>query len=256
MIDIEKAKNEFMKYVSGYDITNPNIDRKIYHSLRVMEYCKNIAESLNFNKEEIDLAILIGLLHDIARFEQYTLHQTFSDYKSGFDHGNIAVEILEKDNFIRKFIKDGKYDEIIKVSIKNHNKFEIEEGLDDKAEVYCKIIRDADKLDIFYEAIEMFWSTDEETQDIETGIVSEEYLNYVIKENPILRDGKKRSKLDAVIFVITLIFNLNFKYSFKYLLENKIVEKILDRFEYKNEKGKNQVEEVKMIAVNYLKKNI
>ena len=25
MIDIEKAKNEFMKYVSGYDITNPNI---------------------------------------------------------------------------------------------------------------------------------------------------------------------------------------------------------------------------------------
>jgi len=95
-----------------------------------------------------------------------------------------------------------------------------------------------------------------ESTPCKLGSCAEEYLNSVRKENPILRDGKKRSKLDAVIFVITLIFNLNFKYSFKYLLENKIVEKILDRFEYKNEKGKNQVEEVKMIAVNYLKKNI
>ncbi len=255
MIDNEKAKSEFMKYVSNYDISNPNIDRKIYHSLRVMEYCKNIAESLNLNKEQIDLAILIGLLHDIARFEQYRLHQTFSDYKSGFDHGNIGVEILEKDEFIRKFIEDPKYDNIIKISIKNHNKFKIEDGLDDIALMYSKIIRDADKLDIFYEAIEMFWNTNEDIKEIEAGVISEEYLNYVRKEEPILRDGKKHSKLDAVIFVITLIFNLNFEYSFKYILENKVIDQILDRFKYKNEKGKEQVEIVRKIVINYLKRN-
>lgn len=256
MIDIEQAKNEFMKYTSNYDVHNPNIDRKIYHSLRVMEYCKRIAESLELNEEQIKLAIFIGLLHDIARFEQYKLHQTFSDYRSGFDHGDIAVEILEKDNFMRKFIKDDKYDEIIKKAIKNHNKFEIEDGLDDTTLMYSKIIRDADKLDIFYESTEMFWNTKEEIEEIESGIVSEDYLNYVRKEEPILRDGKKHSKLDAVVFVITLIFNLNFKYSFKYLLENEIVDKILSRFDYKNEEGKKQIEEVKKIAINYLKNNI
>lgn len=256
MIDIEKAKKEFIKYTSNYDISNPNIDRKIYHSLRVMEYCKNIAESLNLNKEQIDIAVLIGLLHDIARFEQYTLHQTFSDYKSGFDHGDIGVEILEKDNFIRKFIEDNKYDEIIKVSIKYHNKFKIEEGLDEISNMYSKIIRDADKLDIFYEATEMFWNTEEDIKEIESGTVSEDYLNYVRKEKPILRDGKKHTRLDAVIFVITLMFDLNFKYSFKYLLENKVIEQILERFEYKNEEGKAEVEEVKKVAINYLKKNI
>ena len=36
MIDIKKSKDEFMKYTNNYDIENENIERKIYHLLRVM----------------------------------------------------------------------------------------------------------------------------------------------------------------------------------------------------------------------------
>ena len=43
MIDIKKSKDEFMKYTNNYDIENENIERKIYHSLRVMEISKKIA---------------------------------------------------------------------------------------------------------------------------------------------------------------------------------------------------------------------
>ncbi len=34
MIDIEKAKNKFIAYINQFDINNPEVARKIGHSLR------------------------------------------------------------------------------------------------------------------------------------------------------------------------------------------------------------------------------
>ena len=124
MIDLEKAKNEFINYTNNYDSTNVHIARKIGHTFRVMEWSKKIAESLNLSKEDIDLATLIGLLHDLARFEQRRLYDTFSDSKS-VDHGDLAVTILEENEYIRKYIEDNQYDDIIKTAVKNHNKFKM-----------------------------------------------------------------------------------------------------------------------------------
>ena len=70
MIDIEKAKNVFKEYVKKYDDTNPKIKMKIIHILKVAENSKKIATDLNLSEEDIVLAELIGLLHDIGRFEQ------------------------------------------------------------------------------------------------------------------------------------------------------------------------------------------
>ena len=116
LLNLEEAKKEFIKFTENYDLTVESIKRKQCHSLRVMELSKEIATKEGFSETEIELATLIGLLHDIARFKQYTEYQTFSDAKS-FDHGDVAIDILEKDNLIRTFIKTSKYDNIIKASI-------------------------------------------------------------------------------------------------------------------------------------------
>ena len=78
MIDIEKARRLFKEYVSKYDSENPMIARKIAHSYRVEELAKTIAKSLNLTQDQIDLAELIGLLHDIGRFEQAKVYNTYS----------------------------------------------------------------------------------------------------------------------------------------------------------------------------------
>ena len=256
MINIEKAKNEFKKYISEYDLTDSNIDRKVYHSFRVMDYSEKIAKSLKLDKEQIELAILIGLLHDIARFEQYKTYHTFSDEKSNFDHASKGSEILERDNFIRKFIETSEYDNIIRTAIKNHNKFQIEDGLNYTTLMYSKIVRDADKLDILYEAVEMFWKSEQEIKEIENTTISDKYLNYIKNNKVILKDEKNQSKLDAVILIISFVFDINFKYSLKNILDNDYINKILNRFDYKNEETKQQIELIKKITYNYLKKNI
>ena len=60
----------------------------------------------------MELAELIGLLHDIGRFEQIKRYNTFID-KNSINHGQLGVKILFDDNQIRRFIKDSKYDDII-----------------------------------------------------------------------------------------------------------------------------------------------
>ena len=157
MIDIKKSKDEFMKYTNNYDIENENIERKIYHSLRVMEISKKIATNMGLENEKIELATLIGLLHDIGRFEQFKIYQTYSDLES-IDHGDLGADILKQNNFI----KEAKYDEIILKSVQNHNKYKIADDLNKEEKLFCKIVRDADKIDILYEALEIFWENGRE----------------------------------------------------------------------------------------------
>lgn len=70
-INIKNAIIEFLKYTEKYDLEDENIQRKKEHSLRVMNISETIARKLNLSEEEIQLSTLIGLLHDIVRFEQY-----------------------------------------------------------------------------------------------------------------------------------------------------------------------------------------
>ncbi len=253
MIDLEKAKDSFMKYTGNYDSTNPQIHRKIYHSLRVMDNSRYIAESLNLSKEDTEIATLIGLLHDIARFEQIKIYHTTSDAKS-IDHGNLGVEILEKNNFIREFIKTDKYDKIIKVAIKNHNKFAIEDGLSQDELLQAKIIRDADKLDILYEGTSMFWSTDEEKELISNSTISDNYFEE-FKNKKLILKRPNQTKLDALVLFIAFIFDINFKCSIKEIKKQNFVNIILDRFSYKDDNVKSQIEEIRKIANDYLSQN-
>ena len=242
IIDLEKAKKEFLKYTENYDLTNENINRKQGHSIRVMNISKQIATELNLTEEQIQIATLIGLLHDIARFEQYTQYQTYNDNRS-FDHGDYGVEILNKD--MRKYIKTDKYDKLIKMAIKNHNKFEIEEGLNEEESLFAKIIRDADKIDILYEAVSMFWNGEE--KDINNTEISSKVMEKIEERELIKRDKNKAfCGIDKVMSVLAFIFDINYKPSFKIIKENDYINKIIDRFEFKDK------EKVRNIALQYL----
>ena len=103
MIDLEKAIKEFYTYTNKFDIKNPNIQRKIGHSIRVMRISKEMAIKEKLTNEEIEIAMLIGLLHDIGRFEQYTEYKTYKDNIS-IDHGDLGVELLFDKGQIKRFI--------------------------------------------------------------------------------------------------------------------------------------------------------
>ena len=178
---------EFKKYVNNYDLNDRFIKLKYNHSIRVMELALKYAEKLGFNEEEKEIAIIIGLLHDIGRFEQIKVYNTFNDQKS-IDHADYGIKILFDDRLIEKFISTRKYDDIIKFAIKNHNKYEIEKNNNEEYMKQAKLIRDVDKIDILYlmaylEEIDMT-ITDEE--------ISREVLECIKKHQIILTKIKRK----------------------------------------------------------------
>ncbi|MEG0022055.1 MAG: HD domain-containing protein [Bacilli bacterium] len=140
---------EFNKYVNGFDRNDINIEVKYQHSFRVMELAKKYATNLGFSKEDIELATLIGLLHDFGRFEQLRVYHTYVDSRS-IDHADYSVEQLFDNNQIINFTDKKENYEIIKFAIKNHNKHHIEETNNERMLMHAKLIRDADKIDIIY----------------------------------------------------------------------------------------------------------
>lgn len=248
-IDLENAKEEFIKYTQCYDLNDENIDLKQKHSLRVMKNSKQIAKDMRLSEEEINLATLIGLLHDIARFEQYTQYKTFRDIDS-IDHGDYGAEILKKD--IRKYIETPQYDEIIIKAVKNHNKYKIEEGLSLKEELFAKIIRDADKIDIMFETVDMFWKGKEDI--IENSTITENVIQQFNEGSLIKRKkGEKlENSINKIISTIAFIFDINFKASFRIIKEENYINRILKRFDIKDEYTKKEVEKIRIKANDYI----
>ena len=146
MIDFNIAKKAFKDYVASFDLNDSKIRLKIEHTYKVVEACEYIAKDLKLNEEDINLAKLIGLLHDIGRFKQLKNFNSFDD-NSTIDHAEYGADILFKDNLIRKFLAEETYDNIIEKAIRNHNKYKIEDNLSERELLFSKIIRDGDKMD-------------------------------------------------------------------------------------------------------------
>ena len=70
MLDYSKARNEFEKYLDGYDRTDDKIKLKIIHTYGVAEQSEKVARRMGLSEEDVTLARIIALLHDIGRFEQ------------------------------------------------------------------------------------------------------------------------------------------------------------------------------------------
>ena len=249
-IDIKKAKQAFKEYVKKYNPKDEKIKIKITHIERVSQIAKKIATQQNLDEEDIELAELIGLLHDIGRFEQIRQYNTFVD-KDSIDHGKYGVKILFEDGLIRNFIETDKYDEIIKLSILNHNKAKIQEGLTEKQNLHAKIIRDADKTDIFYVLTTGDKKAIWEKEDLSNDIISEEIYREFI-ENKVIEYKNRKTSADILVSHFAYVYDFNFKESLKIIKENGYLEKLYERFIFNNEETMKKYNEIYKVAKKYL----
>lgn len=252
MVDIKKAEEEFKIYANKYNLNELKILMKYNHTFRVEEISGNIAKGLGLDEEKVNLAKLIGLLHDIARFEQYTKYNTYDDLSS-IDHADLAVDILKKDSYIRKYIETDKYDELILKAIENHNKYAIQNNLNEDEELFCKIVRDADKLDIFYTKITE--SLENEKSVIAKQSITKEVLEQFMRQETIDRKNVKNN-IDRIIVLIAFIYDYNFKECYQIMRENNYIDKVIDMFEYEELKTKKHMEEIRKIAKDYIDNKI
>ncbi len=257
MIDFNQALIAFKKYVKNYDIEYGKIELKIRHTYGVVNASEYIAKKLSLDKENIELAKLIALLHDIGRFEQIKKFDCFID-NNNIDHAILGNEILFKNNLIRNFIKDTKYDNIISKSILNHNRLSIEDGLTDKELLHAKIIRDADKTDNFrVKATEGFENIiDNSSKEIlENDTISDNIFKNFMNSEIIVREDRK-TYMDFWVSYIAFIFDFNYKAGLEYIQQMNYIDKIVNRLDYKNVDTKQKMEKIRNHALQYIESRL
>ena len=252
-MNFEYAEKIFYEYLNQYDTENGIIKLKIIHTFEVVKKSEYIAKGLNINTEDIELAKIIALLHDIGRFEQIKKFRFFDNKK--LEHAKFGVIVLFKNGLIRKFIQEEKYDNIIKKAIYNHNKYAIEAGLDDRELLHCKIIRDADKLDNFRvrenDKFEDMFPGIYNKDTINTETISPKVYNDFMNEKCIeLKDRK--TIIDYWVCVLAFIFDLNYDISLKYVKDKNYIDILIDRINYEDRDTKVKMEEIRKCAKNYI----
>ena len=253
VINRKNVINAFAEYVRNYDPSDEKIKLKIDHTYRVAGLCQRIAESLGLSEPDVDIAWLLGMLHDIGRFEQIRRFGTFNDVQS-VDHAEFGADLLFKEGLIRKFA-EGYYEEcelarsgneeaeqiiknnehhnkdtgLLEMAIRQHNKYRVKEDLTERQRMFCDILRDADKVDIFKvnADIPMEIIYDVTTEELKNGVITKEVLESFYKKETVLK-SVRRSAVDHIVGHISLLFELVYKESYRQAKEHGYVYKLLD----------------------------
>lgn len=137
-------------YIKSFYSNDEEVQRMMHsketHTAKVRAICRDLALHLRLSVTETTLAELMGLLHDTGRFRQFTVYRTFTDALS-VDHAALGLEIIEEAGILRSLSKDERT--LVTFAIYNHNKKEIAPTGNDRQHFFAKLLRDADKLDIY-----------------------------------------------------------------------------------------------------------
>ncbi len=247
-MDRDMAVTQFTRYVQGFDQREEGVRLKYDHSLRVSGLCEQIALSLGLSRDDVDLAWLIGVLHDIGRFEQLREYHTFVDYRS-MDHAGYGVRYLFEGGHIRDFLDDAGQDDIIRMAVGQHNAYQLRPDLTPRQQLFCQLIRDADKLDIFrvyvmyLEQKKNIWNVD--LTDYEKQPISDAVMDQA-RQRKLVRTQDKKTFMDFYVGALCLFFDLSYPRSRQLAREQGYFDKLLD-FHSRNEDSERKLDEIRRL---------
>lgn len=240
-IDFEAAKVAFETYLDEYDRTDDKIHLKVVHTYCVVECAEEIATRMHLGQEDLQLAKIIGLLHDIGRFEQI---RRFHSFEPGtMDHAVYGAELLfGPEKMIRRFVKEDMFDELIETAIAKHSDFRLEGIRDERTLLHARLIRDADKLDNcrvkLEETMETLLDMDEKT--VGASPISEKVWASCLAGESVL-SADRVSGMDYWMSYLALYFDINFRETWEIIRENNYIDRIAARVPYSREDTKEKV---------------
>jgi HD domain len=140
----------FDSYVQTYnDIDEEgfrNILLKVEHTRKVCGIMAQLVEGEGLSPEEARIAEATALLHDVGRFPQFRRWRTFRDSDSD-NHARLGIEVLREQGVLSDLPEGERM--IIEEAVRFHNLLALPLRFKSPTSMFIRLIRDADKLDIW-----------------------------------------------------------------------------------------------------------
>jgi hypothetical protein len=232
---LEQFKKWFYDYVAGFygddELTNDNIKLKEDHTRRMCTDTLLIAEQLDLNEEQKIIAETISLFHDVGRFEQFRKYRSYNDVGTE-NHSLLSLKVLAENKILDCLDKEEK--EVIETAIEFHGDKELPDNLDSRTELFAKLIRDIDKLDIYYVMVSRFGDMRDNPEEYLAtfGFAGgKDYSKEIIRavfENRTIDYKDIKTLNDMTIAMFGWIVDVNFVPTLKEIKKRKLLERMTD----------------------------
>lgn len=231
-VEYQYLKDFFSSYACGFvqqaDDPEP-FNNKITHTANVCENIRLLAESKAWDIENVYKALAAALLHDIGRFSQYQKYGTFSDARSE-NHGTLGAKIIKQQDLLKSLERSEQLQIIKAVAL--HNAFGLPPDLDAETRELTRMVRDADKLDIYRVMIELY----NDRQPGRTSFITHHLpddgrlspgLIKTIENRQLIDSRHVKTLNDMRLLQISWIFDLNFPVSLQQVYQRGYISSVL-----------------------------
>ena len=230
--ELDSLKQWFSDYCKTFYTPNTedqqNITLKQEHTRHVCDNMATIARDLSLDEGGVMLAEAVALFHDVGRFPQYRKYRTFRDSVS-VNHAALGAKVLSENNVLGGSPK--REQDLILRAVTLHNVFAVPEGLDPETLRFLRMVRDADKLDIWRVSLEYYGQSEAERASAvgldlkDTPDYSPEVLAAVLRKE-MVKISTLRTLNDFKLLKLAWVFDLNFDASLRMIVERRFIEQL------------------------------
>jgi hypothetical protein len=232
----EQLVRWFGNYVQGFysqagdEYLNNNLRLKETHTHRVCGEARLLAEAMKLDANDTRIAETIALLHDVGRFEQFKKYRTYKDTTSE-DHAGIALRVMSEEKVLEEFEPVERV--LIEKAVEYHNKKNLPAGLDSSTELFSKIIRDADKIDIYFlitKNLEQYF-TNPCTFKLEMEFPDDPKCSpqilEAVEKGSLIDYSMLRTLYDAILLQVGWVYDMYFDATIRRVVERGDIEKFI-----------------------------
>lgn len=230
---LKECRLEFEEYFQSLITDSPENQLKVEdiraHSIRVAGNSLLLAKVLLQTEEDKHIAEIIALFHDYGKAVMI-VQGTESPINIQHNHAALSAKLIQQMDFYPKLSADVQL--IILKSIEGHNKLKLPKLDNEQQTLFARLLRDADKLDIFETSYrffkEKYGSQPLMTMDLINHVeISDKIIKSVLAGKTAAVEDMKTMN-DYRLLLLSMAFDLNFKYTFRILSEKQYIQKIYE----------------------------
>jgi HD domain len=206
------------RFLGDDDYVDANLRHKQQHTQRVRAESVFLARELALNEDEVRIADLIGLFHDVGRFPQFAQYRTFNDTKS-VNHSQLGVQVLRQEGLLEALAPQER--KWVETAVGLHGRKSLPSALRGQALLFSKLIRDADKIDIFRVVVDNYRQYEEDPDGFPLEVELPDKPGYTpavleaVLNEELIDSAELRTLTDAKLNHLGWVYDLNFTPSLK-----------------------------------------